>query len=222
MKYSVFVYLIALAITNSVFSQAPAMTKGVNVQMANTTNAAPFPTADNQDAWVITVTLDGHLFFGVNPVTEESMVQEMRSTPRDRQAMLYIKADARAPYSAVKQAMHAAHENFFETAVLLTEQPEPVAPGQVLPPHGLQVRVGLPSAKATVVQLYNSGSTIPILKINDQEIPWSNLQNALERAQGRKLVVVEADGSLPFGPIARVIDISRSLGAKVAVSLTSL
>ncbi len=221
MKYMLFVCLIVFAVTNAI-AQAPVLTKGVSVQLALTGNAVSFPAADNQDAWIIAATADGRLFFGVRPVTEASLTQEMKITPRNREAKLYIKADARAPFSTVKQALHAAHDDLFETAVLLTEQPHHPADGQIVPPDGLEVRLGLPSAKATVVQLHNSGNPRPALKVNDQEIPWSELQSALEQAPERKLVVVEAEGNLPFAEVVKVLDLSRSIGAKVAVSLTSL
>lgn len=225
MKYLLSVCLIALAVTNAAVAQAPVNTEGVSVQMAASNNAVAFPAADKQDAWVITVTGDGRLFFGVKPVSEASLAEQMKTTPRNRAARVYIKADAHASFRAVEQALHAAHEVFFETAVLLTEQTEPAAEGQIVPPHGLEIRLGLPSSRATVVQMHNSGQPIPAVKVNDREIPWPALQNALEQAfenQTEKLVVVEADDSLPFAEILSVIDLSRSVAAQVAVSLTGL
>lgn len=221
MKYSLFVCLIVVAAASAV-AQQPAMTKGISVQLAPTSNAVASPTADDSNAWIVAVTADGRLFFGVKPVTEQSLPQEMRATPRSREAKLYIKADARAPFSAVKQALHAAHENLFETAVLLTEQPQHAAGEEIVSPVGLEVRLGLPSAKASVVQLHSSGSPVPALKVNDQGTSWSNLENALQRVQERKLVVVEADGDLPFAEVVKAVDLSRSLGASVAISLMSL
>ena len=229
MKYSLSVCLSTLAFATIVFStasaQSPALQKGVSVQMAATTNATAFPQADNQDAWIVAVTADGSLYFGVQPVTVASLTEEMKSTPRRREARLYVKADARAPFDAVKQALHAAQKDLFATAVLLTEQPPQAAEATPVAPQGLQVGLALPSTTATVVQLHNSGSPAPALKVNDQEFPWSALQAALIEASegGRvKQVVLEADGSLPFDEIVKVIDVSRSLGAKVAVSLAGL
>ena len=225
MKHLLFVCLIAFALTNAALAQAPVNTEGVSVQMAASNNAVPFPAADQPDAWVITITADGRLLFGVKPVSEASLAEEMKTTPRNRAARIYIKADARAPFRAVEQALRAAHEVFFESAVLLTEQTQPGAEGPIVPPQGLEVRLGLASSPATVVEMHNSGRPIPAVKVNDREIPWQALQNALEQAfqnQNEKLVVVEADGSLPFAQILRVIDLSRSVTAQIAVSLTGL
>lgn len=63
------------------------------------------------------------------------------------------------------------------------------------------------------------------MKVNDREIPWPALPNALEEAlqnQSEKLVVIEADESLPFAELAKLIDVGRSFGAKIALSLASL
>ena len=229
MKYSLSLCLSALAFATIVFSrasaQSPALQNGVSVQMAATTNAVAFPQADDQDAWVVAVTADGSLYFGVKPVTVESLTEEMKSTPHRRAARLYVKADARAPFAAVKQALHAAQKDLFETAVLLTEQQQHASDGTIVPPQGLEVSLALPSTTATVVQLHNSGRPTPALKVNDQELSWSQLEAALLQASqgGRvKQVVLEADDSLPFDEIVKVIDVSRSLTAKVALSLAGL
>jgi biopolymer transport protein ExbD len=229
MKYLLFVCLSTLALATIVFSpasaQSPALEKGVSVQMAATTNANAFPQADNRDAWIVAVSADGSLYFGVRPVTVASLTEEMKSTPRRREARLYVKADARAPFDAVKQALHAAQKDLFETAVLLTEPQQRAAEATIVPPQGLEVGLALPSAAATVVELHNSGGPTPALKVNDQELSWSALEAGLiEASQGGRVkqVVLEADGGLPFDAIVKVIDVSRSLGAKVAVSLAGL
>jgi biopolymer transport protein ExbD len=229
MKYSLSVCLSTLAFATIVFStasaQSPVLQKGVSVQMAATINATAFPQADNEDAWIVAITADGSLYFGVKPVSIASLTEEMKSTPRRREARLYVKADARAPFDAVKQALHAAQKDLFETAVLLTEQQQHAAEASIVPPQGLEVGLALPSTAAMVVELHSSGRPTPALKVNDQELSWSALETALaEASQGGRVkrVVLEADGSLPFDEIVKVIDLSRSLGAKVAVSLAGL
>ena len=232
MKYSLSVCPSALAfatmvlsLTSAAAAQSPALEKGVSVQMAATSNATAFPQADNQDAWIVAVTADGSLYFGVKPVTVEGLTEEMKSTPRRREARLYVKADARARFDAVKKALHAAQKDLFETVVLLTDQQPHAADVVMVPPQGLEVSLALPSATVTVVELYNSGRPTPGLKVNDQELSWSELQPALSEASqgGRvKQVVLEADGGLPFDQVVKVIDVSRSLGAKVALSLAGL
>jgi biopolymer transport protein ExbD len=230
MKSSIFVCLIALMLEITAYPKAPAQTsalrQGVSVQLPATSNAVAFPAADDADAWVVAVTADGSLYFGLKPVTPAQLQEEMRITPRHRDARLYIKADARAPFAALKQALHAAHEDLFETAVLLTQQPpQKDLLRTFLLPQGLEIHLALPSASTTVVQLQDSGSTTPRLKVNDQEFPWSVLQSALSRASRGQVgttVVIEADGGLPSAPVIRVVDLSRLTGANVAISLMGL
>lgn len=225
MKNSIFVCLVAVMsafVAPRVAGQTPALREGVSVQLPETNNAVAFPAADDADAWIVAVTADGGLYFGLKPVTPEQLQEEMRITPRRRDARLYIKADARAPFATLKQALHAAQEDLFETAVLLTQQPEKDSLQAFLPPQGLEIHLALPSSSTTVAQLQDSGGATPRLKVNDQEFPWSVLQSALSRAsrgQAGTTVVIEADGSLPSGLVIRVIDLSRLTGANVAISL---
>jgi len=229
MKYSILVCLIVVTsvvlVAPRVTGQTPALREGVSVQLAEASNAVAFPAADNADAWIIAITADGGLYFGVRPVTSEQLQEQMKITPRRRDARLYIKADARAPFSAVKQALHAAHEDLFETAVLLTQPRRDDSPQAIVPPYGLEITLALPAANVTLVQLQNSGSSSPVLKVNDQELAWAGLQSALAQAslgQSRKIVVIEADGSLPAATVMRVIDVSRLIRANVVISLTDL
>src|SRR5689334_12880443 len=76
---------------------AQEMRQGVRVQMAESSNAKPEPQAD-YDPWLVTVTNNGELYFGIHPVTMEKLIEEMKSRPRDREQKLYIKADARTAY----------------------------------------------------------------------------------------------------------------------------
>src|ERR1051325_11138023 len=125
-----------------VTSQAQQLQKGVSVQMAPTRSAAPMPAADNLDAWVVTITADGSLYFGADPMTADELTDWMKSHPRNREAKLYIKADARSPFAAVDKVLEIGRTMGFETPVLLTSQGEPTQPGTMVPPKGLEVLVG--------------------------------------------------------------------------------
>ncbi len=229
MKYSILVCLIAVVsavlVAPRASGQTPPLRQGVSVQLADTSNAVVFREADAADAWIIAVTAEGQLYFGVKPVTPEQLQEEMKATPRRRDAKLYIKADARAPFAALKQALLAAHADFFDSAVLLTQHPQDVSPDSLVPPYGLEVSLGLPSAKSTLVQLGAgaSESKEPELKVNDRQLPWSELQRALAQTmtgQNRRVVIIEADANLPVAQVISAIDFSRSLGAIVAISPT--
>ena len=115
------------------------MQKGISVQMAPTTNAKPAPDADQGNAWIVSVSADGSLWFGITPVTPEGLADKMIQTPRNREQNVYVKADARAPYSAVIQALKAAHVVEFESPILLTGQRSSAQSGRLTPPMGLEV-----------------------------------------------------------------------------------
>ena len=44
-------------------AQSPALQKGVSVQMAATSNATPMPAADNDDAWIVTISSRRQIVF---------------------------------------------------------------------------------------------------------------------------------------------------------------
>jgi len=73
---------------------AQALQKGISVELPVTSNAAPMPAADNEDAWIVTVAADGRTYFGTDPVTPAGLEGAMKSRPRNREQKLYIKADA--------------------------------------------------------------------------------------------------------------------------------
>jgi biopolymer transport protein ExbD len=226
------VCLIALTLasnlTPAASAQSPEMRHGVSVQLATTGSATAMPEADKDDAWIVTVSADGSLYFGMDPVTPESLVDEMKRRPRNRDAQLYIKADARVPFAQVEKVLAVAHIDFFQSAVLLTSQQEASIPGTLVPPQGLEVQMSpaLPAGKvATVVQLVNSGRHSPSLSINGDQIPWPALQSTLRQHFEKgddKVILLKADGQLPFADVVRVIDASQSVGAKVVLPTPQL
>jgi biopolymer transport protein ExbD len=213
--------LIVSCITSAAAQSSPALQRGISVQMAHTNNATAIPEADNSDAWIITVAADGSLYFAADPMTPESLADWMKTHPRHREAKLYIKADARVPFTRVEQVLEIGRQAMFETPVLLTSQKEPTAPGTMLPPNGLEVVIGSAApagSVATVVQLLNSGQQRPLLRVNGDEISWSALQRTLTQhfqKGDEKVVLLKADARLPFGQVAQIIDVCRSTGAKV-------
>ena len=201
--------------------------KGISVQMAQTTTAAPMPDADNNDAWIVSVTADGTLYFGVDPLTPTELTNKMIRTPRRRDQNVYVKADARAPFAAVRTVLTTAHEMGFAAPVLLTSQSQPSAPGHMVPPNGLEMLVdpALPSGSETTVVQLNSGQQGPRLTINGDDVSSSALESTLRQhfqKGDEKVVLLKADGQLPFGHVAHVIDTIHSLGAKVVISTPEL
>jgi len=199
--------------------------QGVSVQMAVTNTAPAMPEADKQDAWIVAVTADGNVYFGIDPVAPTDLADKMKRIPRRRDQSLYIKADARAPFAAIRKVLAAAHEVNFNAVVFLTSQAESPAPGVMVPPKGLEVQVGPHSNAATIVVQVNAGQPSPTFQVNDQEVPATALQDTLKRLlQGRSdtPVLVKSHGPVAFAPIIYAIDACHAIGAKVTISTPEL
>jgi biopolymer transport protein ExbD len=203
-------------------AQTRAMQKGIRVEMASATNAQAWPQADDNDAWVVAVDSSGRLYLGADSMTQEELKQWMIEHPRRRDQKLYIKADARASYANVEKALDAASDAEFGESVLLVNQRDPSArPGVVVPPKGLEVVVGshTPSGTvATVAELSLSGQRLPLAKINNDEIPWSALEETLKQHFHKgddNVVLLKANGRLPFAEVVYAIDNCRAAGATV-------
>jgi len=223
-QYLFSIALILAGVFFAIQGNTQQLQRGVSVVMASTSSATPMPEADNADAWIVAVTRDGSLFFGVDRVTPEGLGDKMKSTPRRRDQKLYIKADARAPFADVRQVLTAAHdttnEASFNGAVLLTSQAESAAVGTVVLPKGLEVQIAPHSNAATIVVQVNAGPS-PTFEVNDQKVSAAALQETLSRLlqnQRDTPVLVKTHGPVLFAPVAQAIDACHSVGAKVMLS----
>jgi biopolymer transport protein ExbD len=223
MKYVLEVCLIALIAQTLVMSSAaksPQLQQGISVELARTHNSSSTPNADREDAFIVSVTANGSIYLGVNPITLPELTVKTRSTPFRRDQAVYIKADARSPYATVLSVVDATRTNQMIPQVLLTSQPEP-SQSRIVRPQGLEISVGseLPSGKvATVVEVLPSVEDRPLLRINDDETAWPDLENSLNRhfqKKDDKAVILKADGRLPFAKVVQAIDACRAAGAEV-------
>jgi biopolymer transport protein TolR len=201
---------------------AQAMRKGISVELAVTSNAAPMPDADQEDALIVSVSEDGTVYFGVEQISPAGLAEKVKGGLSNRtEKKLYIKADARTPYANVVKVLDAVRTAGVEAPNLLTAQPDSPEPGTLVPPKGLEVFVGRPvGSEPTVVQVLNSGQRWPTLKINNKQIPWTTLQSSLRQLfqnRSEKVVLVKAEGMLPFEDVVDVTDMCRSTGAKVVL-----
>jgi len=233
MNYLLEVCLVALTlatgippsiVTQSQAIAVQAMQKGISVELPVTSNAIPMPDADKEDALIVSVTGDGSVYFGVNPISPAALAEKLKGVLSNRtEKKLYIKADARTPYANVVKVLGALRTAGVEAPNLLTAQPDSSEPGTLVPPKGLGVLVGLPlpsGSEAIVVQVLNSGQRWPMLKINTEQIPGAALPSALRQLlqnRSEKLVLVKAEGILPFADVVNVTDLCRSTGAKVVL-----
>jgi biopolymer transport protein ExbD len=201
---------------------AQVLQKGISVELASTSSAVTVPDADNENAWIVTVTDNGGLYLGIDAITPAALAERVKNRLPNREQRVYIKADARAPYAFVVKVLDAVRTAGVEAPILLTTQPGSPEPGKIVPPKGLEVLVGprLSRSVSTVVEVLNSGQQWPTVRVNGAAVPWASLQSALRQAlqnQSDKEVVVQADALLPFAQVVHVIDICRSMRANVVL-----
>ena len=225
MKYSLPVCLIAVTLTVGgvppASAQAPPQQKGVSVQMPRTTSAVAYPAADNANARIVAVTADGTFYFGTKPVTPGQLAEEMKVTPHNSDAKLYIKADAHAPFAYVKNALRPARSANFDEVVLLTSQPGTPQVGEMVPPQGLDVLLRAPSGGEVIPVRLSTSAQGPTLNVNDKLAPWSELESTLKGLvhSRTQYVQVEANDAVSFADVIRVIDEARAAGATVALPI---
>jgi biopolymer transport protein ExbD/biopolymer transport protein TolR len=118
----------------------PMLQRGVSVDKAEVNNPTPMQDADKEDAMLVSITRDGHVFFG----TDEIAIDNLTTKVKDRLAsnaqskQVYVKADKRARYGAVVQVVDAVRAAGVDDLGLLTDQkksapsapPVAAAPGQ--------------------------------------------------------------------------------------------
>jgi len=203
-------------------SHAQQLQRGISVEMPVTTSAPSVPEADNEDAWIVTVTGSNDLYFGVDPVTPQSLLDAMKTRPRNRAQELYVKADGRASFATVNRVLEVAHADGFEKAVLLTGQSAGAQPGTIVPPKGLTLwLVSAAMSEAVVVQI-TPGQGSPMLKVDNQVVPLKALQHKLEQLLHQRGVVVLKAGQVPFADVVHVVDVCNMSGAKPVLGTPEL
>jgi biopolymer transport protein TolR len=101
----------------------PMLQNKVNVDMVRTENATAMPDADHEDAVVVAVTRDSKVFLGQNEVSLADLGPKVGDMLQNKMnKMVYFRADARAHYGTVMDAIDAVRTSGVEQVGLLTEQ----------------------------------------------------------------------------------------------------
>ena len=229
MNYLLEVCLIALTLTTALRAQPEARThlplqKGISVELPGTRNAIPAPNADQEDAFIVTVTDKGSVYVGIGLTTTAALAERVKGGLSNRtEKKLYIKADARTPYASVARVLDALRTAGVEAPNLLTAQTGSSEPGTLVSAKGLEVSLGprlASGSEAVVLQVAKSGQRLPRLKVNDQPVPWEALQSTLRLLfQNRRdrVVLLKAEGTLPFADVVMAADMCRSTGTEVVL-----
>jgi biopolymer transport protein TolR len=103
----------------------PMLQNKVAVDLAKVENAQLMPDADKEDAVIIAVTRDGAVFLGQNKVDPSqlgSLVRDMLQDKTDK--TIFVRADARAQFKVVEDAIDDVRTAGVESVGLLTQRRE--------------------------------------------------------------------------------------------------
>ncbi|MGD0890869.1 MAG: biopolymer transporter ExbD [Terracidiphilus sp.] len=103
----------------------PMLQNKVSVDMAKVDNPTAMPDADKEDAIVVAVTRDGGVFLGQDKIAVSELGARVRDKLADKPGKtIFIRADARAQYRAVEDAIDAVRTAGVEDVGLLTQKKE--------------------------------------------------------------------------------------------------
>jgi len=103
----------------------PMLHPGVPVDLASTSNPMAMPDAGRPDALIVSVMRDGRMFLGNEIVTSEALTGRIRDTVVNRaDKTVFIRADARARYGSLVEAVNDVRSAGVDQLGLLTEQKE--------------------------------------------------------------------------------------------------
>jgi biopolymer transport protein TolR len=106
----------------------PMLQNKVAIDMARVSNPTPMPDADKEDAIVVAITRDGGVYLGQDKIATSELGVKVRDKLADTPGKtIYVRADARAQFRAVEDAIDAVRTAGVDEVGLLTQKRE--APG---------------------------------------------------------------------------------------------
>ena len=119
----------------------PMLQKGVSVDMAKVENPQDLPDADKDDAVIIAVTRTGDLYISMGSLTNKVQLDEITGKVRDLIAnrldkTVYVRADARAKFGGVKNAVDEVRAAGVDNVGLLTQKMQEQKSAAPPPPTG--------------------------------------------------------------------------------------
>ncbi len=107
----------------------PMLQNKVQVDMAKVDNPTSMPDADKEDAIVVAITRDGSVFLGQDKLAVSELGARVRDKLADQPGKtIYVRADARAQFRAVEDAIDAVRTAGVDEVGLLTQKREPGSP----------------------------------------------------------------------------------------------
>jgi len=101
----------------------PMIHSGPEIKLAKTENPLEMQDADKEDALLVAVNKDGKLFFGNNEVNAAELTQKVKDRIASRSdRRVFVRADARAHFKFVAEAVDNVRAAGVDELGLLTEQ----------------------------------------------------------------------------------------------------
>ncbi|HUX44327.1 MAG TPA: biopolymer transporter ExbD [Terracidiphilus sp.] len=101
----------------------PMLTNKVAIDMAKVENAVSMPDADKDDAIVVAITRDGGVFLGQTKIATSELGAKVRDKLSNTPGRtIFVRADARAQYRAVEDAIDAVRTAGVDQVGLLTQK----------------------------------------------------------------------------------------------------
>jgi biopolymer transport protein ExbD/biopolymer transport protein TolR len=96
---------------------------GVPLEMAKANHPIEMSDADNVDALIVSLQRDGNIFLGSERVTGDALTQKLQERLTSRvNKTVYVRADARARYGLLVDAVDDVRSAGVDQLGLLTEQ----------------------------------------------------------------------------------------------------
>ena len=101
----------------------PMLQNKVNIDLAKTDNPTAMPDADKEDAIVVAVTRDGTFYLGQEKIAPSHLGPTVRDRLADKPGKeIYVRADSRARFLDVENAIDDVRTAGVDTVGLLTEK----------------------------------------------------------------------------------------------------
>jgi biopolymer transport protein TolR len=110
----------------------PMLQNKVNIDLAKTDNPTSMPDADKEDSIVVAVTRSGGVYLGQDKVAPTELGAKVRDKLADKPGkQIFVRADARAKFLDVENAIDDVRSAGVDSVGLLTEKRQtPGAPGE--------------------------------------------------------------------------------------------
>ena len=103
----------------------PMLVNSVRVDLPKARNPTAMSDANKRDALILSVMRDGQVFLGNERVTSEALTEKVRTQIVNRaNKAVYVRADARARYGALVNAVDGLRSAGVDQLGLLTEKRE--------------------------------------------------------------------------------------------------